>query len=174
MQNNQISAVSAMNKAIFGVTIKTNTEPKMRKTNNPYFGRVRKISTYTNAILGVEYQNAVNNRLERGGMEANYVAEAPKGKKQYNAFFYQSLKDESVFYLKIGMYKNTEVKSVYEVDGRAATNEEVAEIKTFLQTSDGNVKKQQDAGLENEEQYRIVAPKFENVVSITLGEKVIG
>ena len=173
MNNSQINAVSKLNKGIFGVTIVTNTEPQMRKTNNIYFGRVRKISTYTNAILGVEYQNVVNNRLERAGEEATYVAEAPKGKKHYNAFFYQSAKDENQFYLKIGMYKNTSVKSTYMVDGREATENELAEIKTFLQTSSSEVKKQTEAGLEAEEQYKIVAPKFENVESITIGERVV-
>ena len=167
-----VSKVSKMNKGVFGVEIITETEPSMRKTNNPFVGRVKKISTYANAILGVDYQNCVNGRLARTGNEANYVSEAPKGKKWYNAFFYVSLDDET-FYLKIGMYKNTSVKSSYMIDGQPATDEQLAELKPFLQVKPQGVQKQADAGLNEEEQYKIVAPKATNVVLVRLGERII-
>ena len=174
MENSAVQAISQFPKAVFGVRVVTNTEPKMRKTNNPYIGRVRKLTEYSNAMLGVDYQNAVNNRLERAGFEADYKAEAPKGKKHYNSFFYQSLKDESVFYLKIGFYKNKGIKRSWLVDGREATEQEINEFSAFLQeSSNEGVKKQEEAGLSVEEQYTIVAPKLENVVSVTLGERVV-
>lgn len=162
-----INQVSKMNKGTFGVEIFTETEPAMRKTNNPFVGRVKKLTHYVNAILGIDYQNAVNNRLTRSGNEANYQSEAPKGKKHYNAFFYQSLADESVFYLKIGMYKNTTCKSTYQIDGHEATQNELEALKPFLQTKSNNVQKQQEAGLNEAEQYHIVAPKASNVLKIT-------
>lgn len=172
MANNIINQVSKMNKGIFGVEILTETEPAMRKTNNPFVGRVKKLTHYVNAILGVEYQNVVNNRLTRNGNEANYQSEAPKGKKHYNAFFYQSL-DGETFYLKIGMYKNTACKSTYRIDGHEATKEELEALKPFLQTKSNNVQKQQEAGLNETEQYHIVAPKASNVLKITCGTKTI-
>lgn len=171
--NNIIEAVSRMNKGTFGVEIVTETEPAMRKTNNPFVNRVKKITTYTNAILGVDYQNCVNNRLERNGYEANYIADAPKGKKHYNAFFYQSLADEGTFYLKIGMYKNTTAKSRYVIDGHNATANELETLKTFLQTKPTTCQKQADAGLDTSEQYSIVTPKASNVLSVKLGERII-
>jgi hypothetical protein len=173
MENSAVKEVSKLNKGIFGVEVTTNTEPSMRKTNNPYLGRVRKVSVYRNAILGVDYENAVNGRLERKGEVADYKADAPKGKKHYNAFFYVSDKDENVFYLKIGMRKNTNIESEYMVDGRIATAAERAEIETFLTSHSSSVKKQAEAGLDESEQYRIVAPKLENVVSIRLGGRTI-
>jgi hypothetical protein len=173
MENTNINTISKLNKGIFGVEVVTSTEPAMRKTNNPFIGRVRKVSTYRNAILGVDYQNAVNGRLERKGETADYKSDAPKGKKWYNAFFYVSDKDENVFYLKIGMRKNTTVESEYYVDGRIATASEVEEIKSFLTSHSSSVKKQENAGLNEEEQYRIVAPKLENVVCVRLGGRTI-
>lgn len=170
---NIINKISKMNKGTFGVEIVTETEPAMRKTNNPFINRVKKITTYTNAILGVDYQNCVNNRLERNGCEANYIADAPKGKKYYNAFFYQSLTDEGTFYLKIGMYKNTTAKSRYVIDGHDATDNELETLKTFLQTKSTTCQKQADAGLDTSEQYAIVTPKASNVVSVKLGERII-
>ncbi len=163
---NIIEQVSKMNKGTFGVEIFTETEPVMRKTNNPFIGRVKKLTHYVNAILGVDYQNAVNNRLTRNGNEANYQSEAPKGKKHYNAFFYQSL-DGETFYLKIGMYKNTTCKSTYTIDGHEATQSEIEALKPFLQSKSANVQKQQEAGLNEAEQYHIVAPKASNVLKIT-------
>lgn len=171
--NNIIEAVSKMNKGTFGIEIVTETEPTMRKTNNPFLGRVKKITTYTNAILGVDYQNCVNNRLERNGCEANYIADAPKGKKHYNAFFYQSLTDEGTFYLKIGMYKNTKTASRFVIDGHDATSEEVALLQTFIPAKNTTCQKQADAGLDTSEQYSIVTPKANNVLSVKLGERII-
>lgn len=169
-----ISKVSKLNKGTFGIEIVTETEPAMRKTNNPFVGRVKKVTTYSNAILGVDYQNCVNNRLERNGHVADYQAEAPKGKKHYNAFFYQSL-DNETFYLKIGMYKNTTTKSTYHIDGHEATTDELATLKTFLQSKPQTIAKQQEAGLDTTEQYHIVTPKAQNVVSITAkyGKEII-
>ena len=169
---NIINRVSKMNKGIFGVEIFTETEPAMRKTNNPFVGRVKKVTHYVNAILGVDYQNVVKNRLTRNGNEANYQSEAPMGKRHYNAFFYQSL-DGETFYLKIGMYKNTTCKSSYRIDGHEATQSELEALKPFLQSKSANVQKQQDAGLNETEQYHIVAPKTYNVLKITCGTKTI-
>lgn len=169
-----INQVSRMNKGIFGVEIFTETEPAMRKTNNPFVGRVKKLTHYVNAILGVDYQNAVNNRLARSGNEPNYKSEAPKGKRHFNAFFYVSL-DGETFYLKIGLYKNTTCTSTYLIDGHEATQAEMEALQPFLQTKSNNVQKQQDAGLNEGEQYHIVAPKAANVVRITAkyGKEII-
>lgn len=169
---NIIEKVSQMKKAVFGLEITTATEPAMRKTNNPFVGRVKKVTKYTDAVLGVDYQNAVNNRLARKGYEKDYQSEAPKGKKHYNAFFYQSLDNEK-FYLKIGIYSNTIIESTYYVDGQIATPQQLAEIKTFLQSKSTNVAKQQDAGLTETEQYHIVAPNAQNVLTIQCGQKII-
>lgn len=163
---NIIEQVSKMNKGTFGVEIFTETEPAMRKTGNPFIGRVKKLTHYVNAILGVDYQNAVNNRLTRNGSEANYQSETPKGKKHYNAFFYQSL-DGETFYLKIGMYKNTTCHSILFLDGQPATPAQIAQIEPFLQVKSNNVQKQADAGLTTENQYHIVSPKVSNVLKIT-------
>lgn len=170
---NIIAKVSGMRKATFGVQIITETEPSMRKTNNPFVGRVTKVTTYNNAMLGIDYQNAVNNRLERKGLANDYQSEAPKGKKRYNAFFYQSLANEDIFYLKIGIYKNTTCHSILFLDGQPAKPEEIEAIKPFIQSKSSNVQKQQDAGLNENEQYRIVAPKAQNVLQIKLGERIV-
>lgn len=168
----QIEIVSANLKAgQFGYTITTATEPKMNKTGNPFFGRVQKISVYENAMLGCSYENIVNNRREGEGSNPDFEAQAPKGKLIFNRFFYQSLKDESTFYLKIIFYKSqTRVESSYLVDGRPATTDEINALKAFMPKPSSSAAHQ---GLEAENEVKIVAPKWENVLLIKQGDKTI-
>lgn len=168
---NQVNEVSAnLKKGQFGYTVVTKTTPKMNKTGNPYVNRVEKVSVYTNAMLGCSYANVVNNRLENEGKERDFVAQAPKGRKSYNSFFDQSEKDENVFYLKIAFYqKQTHVTSNYLVDGELATPEQVEEIKKFLPKNYSSAASQ---GLEEEDEVKMIAVKFENVVAIVQGEKL--
>lgn len=55
------------------ITIRAKTVPEMRKTNNPYFGRVHKISL-ANGTIGADYEKAVNRKLEKQGEEPDFVA----------------------------------------------------------------------------------------------------
>ena len=168
----KVNAVSAdLKKGQFGYTIVTKTEPKMNKTGNPFLGRVEKISIYTNAMLGCNYSNIVNNRLKLEGKERNFVAQAPKGRKFYNAFFDQSEKDPETFYLKIAFYKErTHITTKYLIDGKLATAEQVAEIKQFLPKTYSSAASQ---GLEEKDEVKYIAVKFNNVAAIIQGEKLI-
>ena len=49
------------------VGLTTETVPDMRKTDNPFFGRVTKRS-FTTVQIGASYANAVNNRREKEGV----------------------------------------------------------------------------------------------------------
>ena len=179
MKNSDIQSISELRKGVFGVHVTTHTEPKMNRTNNPYYGRVRKVTDYHNIALGTDYANTINNRLERLGIEGNYVAEKAKGMHRYNDFLLQSDKDENQFYLNIifdrseGSHTDEEV---YLVDGRLATAEETKEIKWWIEQakSKSGCDKQEKAGLDKKEQVRIIRPKLQNVVKITLGARVIG
>jgi hypothetical protein len=62
--------------------ITTQTQPKMRKTNNPYVkDGVVKITEAT-VIIGFYYKNSVNNRLEAQGFEPNFEPEPRKWGKR--------------------------------------------------------------------------------------------
>lgn len=65
------------NKGATIVTIVTRTEPDMRKTGNPFVGRVVKVSR-VNGMLGFNYSNSVNRQLEREGEVADFVAQPRK------------------------------------------------------------------------------------------------
>ena len=68
------------------VTITTETECRMNKTGNPYFGKVTKRTT-ANVSIGGDYQNTVNNRRAKEGNDADFVAsERSWGQKIDNKF----------------------------------------------------------------------------------------
>lgn len=163
-------------KATFGIEVQTLTEVRMNKTNNPYLGRVTKITTYRNAMLGVDYANAVNNQLERvvGEGVEKYDVQKAFGMHRYDDFFMQSDKDENQFYLSIIEYNGTtKVESIVLLDGKPCTSEERESIRMFEVKKSTNIKKQLDAGLSEEQQRRINRPKVQNVVYIKQGAKVI-
>lgn len=157
----------------FGISVIAVTEPKMNKRNNPYYGRVHKATYMTNIALGYDYQNVVNNRLERNGFESNFVAEKPKGKSWFNyPFILESDKDSSTKYLRCTMRNNTKSKVVYILDGKIVENDMILqEIKNFIPTSSSS-QKQQEHGLNEEEQVIVRDYKLDSIIAITQGEKV--
>lgn len=55
------------------VSVYIGTDPRMRKTDNPYIGAL-KFQTLS-GIVGYDYENSVNNQLVREGKEADFKAE---------------------------------------------------------------------------------------------------
>ena len=167
--------VQSLVKGSFGIVIVTKTEPKMRKTNNPYFGRVRKITRYTNAAVGVSYSNTIENRVERAtGEKIEYQAEKPKGMTFVVAnLILVSDTNPDQHYLRFQRRKNTTVETLYELDGKVVeSEEEVAAIKSFIPQRDTYCCKQAEAGVSEEDMVCPQSVKFENILSIKQGDKV--
>lgn len=55
------------------VSIVTKTTPRMRKTDNPFYDKVEKVSK-VNGIINWRYSNAVNNQRKREGKEDDFQA----------------------------------------------------------------------------------------------------
>lgn len=159
--------MSNAKKATFGYRVVTLTEPAMNKGGcngvapNTMLGRVHKLTTYYNMLLGNNYQNTVNSRRISEGKEANFVAQAQRGTHWFDAFFNESDKELGKYYLKMG-YRRSGSKSsfVYLVDGRVATEEEVATIEYYLQKKSDN----KSQGLDNP--YKYFTTKSENVLYV--------
>ena len=164
------SFVSTLTKGTFGIVIETETEPRMRKTDNPYFGRVTKRSRIVNVAIGYDYENVVNNRREREGKAADFVSDKPKGKHWVEfPTILASDKDEGQQYLRTTMRANTKPTSVFLLDGKVVEDATAIEqIKSFIQSS----YKPQNQGLEEGNEVIVRDYKFESVVRITQGEKV--
>jgi len=66
------------------VQVLTKTVPQMRKTANPFFGDIHKVSD-TNCQIGWWYENAVNNRRQKEGNESVFSQKERKwGKHMIN------------------------------------------------------------------------------------------
>lgn len=155
------SALANTNGASF-VTITTLTEPKMRKTNNPLFGRVLKFAV-RNCQFGYDYEKAVNNRLEKEGKERSFSAnKLPWGEW---AVFNKIIAHKGNLYGRFYVAKNCVVKSAYIVDGRLATAEEVAIIKTF-ETERTESARQSESGL-FENQVKPYDVRLDHILRIT-------
>ena len=158
--------VNNINKGTFGIQMVSVTEPKMNKRNNPYYGRVQKITYMLNVMLGYNYENVVNNQLAREGKVANFVADAPKG-REWDMFPYilKSTSDSEQMYLRTTMGKVTKVKSIYIIDGKIASDNEVIAIKSFMPKSNGNTNQGTDVEI-------VVRDfKLENIVLLKQGNK---
>lgn len=138
------------------VDIETATEPKMNKTNNPYYGRVKKHTVYLNVDFGKNYTDEVNRRRAEEGKSTDFQAQ----KSLYESVNEYFVKRGKQVYLRFMFSKDTETKSIYTIDGRPATDAEVEEIKAFMPSKG----KHTNQGLEHQVDLRIV--KIENIVSL--------
>lgn len=179
MVSSLMNGMKNYRKGSFGTIVSTITTPKMNKGGkmgvapNPLYNRVEKHTTYTNVRLGVSYENVIKAKMQRNGENPdNWQSQASSVGKYYNDFLLQSRKEENQFYLKIGLFPNTTTESTYFVDGRPATDEEMAIINAYTPEKTAPTK-QTEAGIPEDEVYFIVSPKLDNVVSITQGEKTL-
>ena len=166
------ATASAINNALeghrgqMGFTLVTETPCRMRKTNNPLVGQVTKVTTYKNARFGVDYENAVNGKLERAGLTPDFVADKSVT-KYLNEFL--NIKDNQI-YLKVGINSQTKRATTYLVNGNIATDEQMQIIRQFEQVSKPSAK-QQSHGLQADEVYYHITIKVENVLSINKGDE---
>ena len=166
--------VKGINKGTFGITLVAMTEPSgMRKTNNPYVGRVKKISYTTNVALGYDYGSYLEARAKKFGLDvSDYKVEKPKGKKWFeHPYLLQSEKDETKHYLRCFYRPNTITKVIWLVDGRQATEVEIAEIKSFIPEKKVSAK-QESFGFDKETEVLVRDYSFDSVVALYQGEKV--
>lgn len=140
------------------VDVEVATEPKMRKTNNPYFGRVKKHTAYLGVDFGANYTEEVNKRRIEEGKSADFQAKA----SPYERVNEYIVRKGDQYYLQMLLKKDNKTKVIYEVDDRPATDAEVSEIKGFFYSSGSASNQGLNEG--NEVLMRVV--KIENIIAI--------
>lgn len=109
-------------------TITAETVPKMRKTNNPWFGRITKVAV-VNGVINWIYEKSVNRQREREGHpEVFFAVERMWGVRLTGTPFVEH-KDKK--YLELKVEKSVEYKYRDE-DGNDVP---ASEINPFLYTS---------------------------------------
>jgi len=142
----------------------SNTVPTMRKTNNPFVGRVRKINS-VNYYLGGNYQKRVNVNMEKEGIERNFVSQKPKGKTHVSECVLLDDKTGLVHYCMVERFDEIKTNPVYMLDGVEMSNEQKTEMFSFFPPR-YEVKSQSQ-----EKKVFVITPKVENIQSITIDHK---
>jgi hypothetical protein len=158
-------------KGTFCVVMLTSTIPTMRKTNNPYIGRVVKVSYRTNVALGWGYQDTINGRLDKKGLSADFVAEKPKGKTWIAyPFFLEKDADTSVQYIRTFTRNNTTTKSVFVLDGTIVTDANIiADIQSFIPSHKTSAKQESFGLVEDSDKVNLLDYITSNVLYIAQG-----
>ena len=141
------------------VDVEIATEPKMRKTNNPYYGRVKKHTAYLGVDFGANYTEEVNRRRAEEGKTADFQAKKSPY-EEVNPYF---VRKGDQLYLRYMLKADAKpCKTIYEVDDRPATESEVEEIKGFFPKKSTPTNQGLEKG--NEVVFRVT--KIENIVAL--------
>lgn len=94
----------------------TETEVRMNKTGNPYYGQVTKISSRS-YLTGCDYESRVNSNMTKEGLEPDFVTEKPSGKTHVSPCVLVSDKDETKFYLMVEHFNEVPPVVEYRYNG---------------------------------------------------------
>ena len=175
---NYISAVnnlSANLKKGASVQVVCYKETKMNKgtknNRNPFLGRVMERTTIGGWVVGTNYKRSCQNATERSGSNAEFKAK-DSWHIYYNDFFEVSKNNSNKFYLQLQKSAKTCTTSptTYYVDGIEASEEQVAEIKSWLPKKTHNQSSSQiESGIDAEHERMYICVDLENIESITQG-----
>lgn len=97
--------------------IVSETKTKMNKTGNPYFDKVVKKSK-GNYFIGGEYEDMVNTRMGKEGMEQNFESkECSVGQKVEDTICLQYNDNTKKHYLQYFIFPTSKPKSTFEFEG---------------------------------------------------------
>jgi len=161
-----ISIFNAKSYTQFGWRLATLTDPtNMRKTNNPYVGRVKVLTIWDNRQFA-DYANVVASRTDEGVYEAQnmgYETLIPR------LLDYKVLKNGSAnLYLRL-MEKSQDSKVIkkYLLDGTIVEDKNtISEIESFIPKRDYSNKKQLEAGVSEDKQVKFQRIKLGNVLCL--------
>jgi hypothetical protein len=99
------------------VSVDIESDPRMKKAYNPYMGAV-KLVTLSGAI-NFDYENAVNNQLQREGKEADFTSKP----RSWGIHEGNWITHKGQHYLTVKVQSNSE--PVYMLDGKVISTDEV-------------------------------------------------
>jgi len=143
------------------VNVVMETEPSMNKTGNPFFGRVKKMSSRNYKLL-VDYQKRVRRNEEKEGLEPDFVTEKPKGKHHVTPLVLMDDKTKSVHYLNLEYFPEIKPKVSFSFDNLPMSQEDQELMKNYLTKKYESKKQEQDRKVE------VIQPKIFNIKQITL------
>lgn len=133
-----LAVVSALENAVRCTFISfvsvANIDKDMKKTNNPYIGRVQKRTTASGVIFNANYVGY--------GADGNELPEKERNKEplRWGAWrkYRKTIDHNGKVYMRCYFTKNSHIKVDYLIDGRVATAEEKADIVSYLYAKSGS------------------------------------
>lgn len=119
----------------------------MRKTNNPYFGRVKKVLVMDSIRVASQYTKVVGKETSEPLTWGTW------------SLYPRIIEHKGCEYMRFYTAKNTKSKVAYIIDGRAMTDAEVADMKTYFYDK-------------KHEQPTCLTVKFNNIAMICYDKKV--
>lgn len=169
LTHSQFAALLATTKGCQFVNVWSMTEPDMYLKGNPFRGRIQKVSA-CQMQFNYSYENAVNNRLIKGGCEGDFTAEPlPWGEWLHPN---KVISHKGTLYLRTYNVKGVKPRTFYILDGRLATPEEFAEFSQFFKPCKPTSSRQTEAGLV-ENQVKPKNFKFGSILRISLNGNII-
>ena len=130
------------------------------------FGNVTKVVN-KQVQLNYDYENAVNRRLKAEGKTADFKANSLPWGSWYVPN--KVIEHKGEYYLRMYSFKDAPCTTEYYVDGRPATDAEVANINAYKNAHKKTSNRQADAGL-TEHQVEPMNVKFTNIIDLRCGE----
>ena len=147
---------------------------------NPYLGRVIIAKEYCGYVMGTDYSNSLENTADRmgnGDAEANLKQTWHKPYKVLGEWFNTDRATESKIYLKLqrnAKQVGCKTTTTYYLDGHKATDEEVADIESWLKKKSHTQSSTQiEMGIDKEHEQTFILPQLDTIVEIRQGERVV-
>jgi hypothetical protein len=134
------------------------TSVRMNKTGNPFYNKIIKETT-GRYFIGNDYENRVNNNMEREGMDRSFETEQPKGKHHISKCVLKDDKTDSVYYLMMERFKEVKPKVRYFFEGNVIEKQLFESYMT---------KVYEPTKQEQERKVYPMTPKIENIRFISL------
>lgn len=159
-KNELIEILNQIDKSTF-INLTTLTDVRMNKTNNPYFGRVKKLSN-CNYLIGNDYEKRVKNNEKKEGLEGDFVAEEMKGKRHISKCVCIDTKTEQTHYLMVERFDEIKPTVSYICEGNPIEKQLFEGYMTKVYES----QKQ-----EQEKKVMVITPKIDNIKTISINKE---
>ena len=158
------------------------SECRMNKRNNPFYGRVLKLTVYNSVKFGISYANIMERQAEKAGNapDSPYIVNTNTGKGNWVTGLKDILtrnEETGKEYLHIAIYPESKVKSFYLLDGELLNEDDkvLEEVKSWdnsLKRANKPCEKQEDYGMTKETFVKTPTLILANVVGIKQGNKI--
>lgn len=156
-----VEILKTVEKSTF-INLTTETEVRMNKTGNPYFGRIKKQST-CNYLIGNDYETRVQSNEQKEGLVGDFESQKPSGKTHVSKCVLVSDKDPNIFYVMVERFDEIQPKNEFFMDGNQVDK---------MIFNDYLVKVSENKKQDQERKVMVITPLISNIKRVSLNGNV--